>query len=65
MATPSPFLTLGISLLLTYTLRLGRLTLTIFCYISGRWDWTSYLLLPHVPAASEMAVVGGALVGVS
>jgi phospho-N-acetylmuramoyl-pentapeptide-transferase len=42
---------------------ISGLTLTIFCYISGRWDWTSYLLLPHVPAASEMAVVGGALVG--
>lgn len=39
------------------------LALTIFCYVSGRWDWTSYLWLPHVPAASEMAVVGGALCG--
>lgn len=39
------------------------LTLSIFCYISGRWDWTQYLWLPHVPAASEMAVVGGALCG--
>lgn len=39
------------------------LALSILCYVSGRWDWTSYLLLPHVPAASEMAVVGGALVG--
>jgi len=42
---------------------ISGLTLTIFCYVSGRWDWTQYLFLPHVPAASEMAVVGGALCG--
>ena len=44
-------------------LLIAGLTLSIFCYVSGRYDWTSYLLLPHVPAASEMAVVGGALCG--
>jgi phospho-N-acetylmuramoyl-pentapeptide-transferase len=37
--------------------------LTVFCYVTGRADWTEYLNLPFVPAASEMAVVGGALVG--
>ena len=37
--------------------------LTIFCYVMGRWDWTGYLGLPHVRPASEMAVVGGALMG--
>ena len=42
---------------------ISGLALSIFCYISGRWDWTRYLLLPHVPAACEMAVVGGALCG--
>lgn len=42
---------------------ISGLALTIFCYITGRYDWTSYLLLPHVRDASEMAVVGGALVG--
>jgi phospho-N-acetylmuramoyl-pentapeptide-transferase len=42
---------------------ISGLTLSIFCYISGRWDWTRYLFLPHVPAASEMAVVGGAMCG--
>jgi len=42
---------------------ISGLALSIFCYVSGRWDWTSYLFLPHVPAASEMAVVGGALCG--
>jgi phospho-N-acetylmuramoyl-pentapeptide-transferase len=37
--------------------------LGIFCYVTGRPDWTTYLNLPHVRAASEMAVVGGALCG--
>ena len=37
--------------------------LSIFCYVTGRPDWTHYLNLPHVSAASEMAVVGGALCG--
>jgi phospho-N-acetylmuramoyl-pentapeptide-transferase len=39
------------------------LALSIFCYVTGRPDWTAYLSLPHVGAASEMAVVGGALCG--
>jgi phospho-N-acetylmuramoyl-pentapeptide-transferase len=42
---------------------LTGLALSVFCYVTGRPDWTAYLNLPHVPAASEMAVVGGALVG--
>ncbi len=42
---------------------ISGLTLSIFCYVSGRFDWTGYLFLPYVPAASEMAVVGGALCG--
>lgn len=42
---------------------ISGLTLSIFCYVTGRADWTSYLGLPHVTAASEMAVVGGALCG--
>jgi phospho-N-acetylmuramoyl-pentapeptide-transferase len=33
------------------------------CYVTGRPDWALYLGLPHVSAASEMAVVGGALCG--
>jgi len=37
--------------------------LSIFCYVTGRHDWTAYLNIPHVSAASEMAVVGAALVG--
>ncbi|MEZ6014101.1 MAG: phospho-N-acetylmuramoyl-pentapeptide-transferase [Planctomycetota bacterium] len=37
--------------------------LAVFCYVTGRFDWTEYLNLPYVPEAAEMAVVGGALVG--
>lgn len=42
---------------------LSGIALSIFCYVTGRADWTAYLHLPHVAAASEMAVVGGALCG--
>jgi phospho-N-acetylmuramoyl-pentapeptide-transferase len=42
---------------------ISGLALSIFCYVTGRADWTGYLDLPHVRAASEMAVVGGALCG--
>ncbi|MDP6520798.1 MAG: phospho-N-acetylmuramoyl-pentapeptide-transferase [Planctomycetota bacterium] len=42
---------------------ISGLALSIFCYVTGRPDWTHYLNLPHVAAASEMAVVGGALTG--
>lgn len=38
-------------------------TLCVFCYVTGRWDWTSYLAIPHVPEAAEMTVLGGALIG--
>ncbi|MCB9914247.1 MAG: phospho-N-acetylmuramoyl-pentapeptide-transferase [Planctomycetes bacterium] len=42
---------------------ISGLALAVFCYISGRFDWTGYLGLPHVPAASEMAVVAAGLCG--
>jgi phospho-N-acetylmuramoyl-pentapeptide-transferase len=42
---------------------ISGLALTVFCYVTVRVDWTAYLFLPHVPAAAEMAVVGGALCG--
>jgi phospho-N-acetylmuramoyl-pentapeptide-transferase len=42
---------------------ISGLALLIFCYVTGRPDWTSYLNLPHVSQASEMAVMGGALCG--
>ena len=53
----------GMDGLATGCMIISGLTLAIFCYVSGRWDWTSYLSIPYVPAASEMAVMGGALVG--
>ena len=53
----------GMDGLATGCMIISGLTLAIFCYITGRWDWTDYLLIPYVPAASEMAVMGGALVG--
>lgn len=37
--------------------------LSVFCYVTGRADWTAYLALPYVADAGEMAVVGGALIG--
>lgn len=42
---------------------IAGLALTIFCYVTGRVDWTDYLDLPFVAAAGDMAVVGGALCG--
>jgi|FLOH01.1.fsa_nt_gi phospho-N-acetylmuramoyl-pentapeptide-transferase len=39
------------------------LALSIFCYVTGRVDWSAYLNIPHVREASEMAVVGGAMIG--
>ena len=42
---------------------ISGLVLSIFCYVTGRFDWTAYLNLPHVRAASEMAVMGTALGG--
>ncbi len=42
---------------------ISGLALSVFCYVSGREDWTVYLNLPYIVSASEMAVVGGALVG--
>ena len=42
---------------------ISALALTIFCYVTGRADWTSYLNLPFIPDAGDMAVVGGAVCG--
>ncbi|MCK6448659.1 MAG: phospho-N-acetylmuramoyl-pentapeptide-transferase [Planctomycetes bacterium] len=53
----------GMDGLLAGVMLIAGLALSIFCYVTGRPDWTSYLNLPHVAAASEMAVVGGALCG--
>ncbi|HEX8010287.1 MAG TPA: phospho-N-acetylmuramoyl-pentapeptide-transferase [Casimicrobiaceae bacterium] len=37
--------------------------LAIFAYATGRVDYATYLLLPHIPGASELAVISGAIVG--
>jgi phospho-N-acetylmuramoyl-pentapeptide-transferase len=42
---------------------ISGLALSVFCYVTGRPDWAQYLNIPYVRAASEMAVVGGALCG--
>ncbi|MAG63105.1 phospho-N-acetylmuramoyl-pentapeptide-transferase [Candidatus Woesearchaeota archaeon] len=42
---------------------ISGLTLSVFCYVTGRFDWTEYLGLPFIPEAAEMTVVGGALCG--
>jgi phospho-N-acetylmuramoyl-pentapeptide-transferase len=42
---------------------ISGLALALFCYVTGRADWTGYLNVPYVAEASEMAVVGGALIG--
>jgi phospho-N-acetylmuramoyl-pentapeptide-transferase len=42
---------------------IAALTLAVLCYVTGRPDWALYLGLPHVSAASEMAIVGGAMCG--
>jgi phospho-N-acetylmuramoyl-pentapeptide-transferase len=37
--------------------------LAIFAYAMGRADFSSYLLLPHIPGASELMIFCGAIVG--
>lgn len=37
--------------------------LGIFCYAVGRPDFASYLFIPYIPGAGELAVMMGALVG--
>ena len=53
----------GLDGLATGCVLIAGLALSIFCYVTGRPDWTFYLNLPFVRQASEMAVVGGALCG--
>jgi len=37
--------------------------LAVFAYATGRADYSSYLLLPHIPGASELMVFCGSVVG--
>jgi len=53
----------GLDGLATGCMLISGLALSIFCYVSGRADWTGYLHLPYIRDAAEMAVVGGALIG--
>lgn len=36
---------------------------TAFAYVVSRADWSSYLLITHIPLASELTVFGAALLG--
>ena len=37
--------------------------LGVFAYVTGRADFSRYLLFPHIPGASELIVICGAIVG--
>ena len=53
----------GMDGLLAGCVILSGSALAVFCYVTGRSDWSFYLNIPHIPEAAEMAVVGAALVG--
>ena len=53
----------GMDGLLAGCVVLSGTALSVFCYVTGRLDWTLYLNLPYIPEAAEMTVVGAALVG--
>lgn len=53
----------GMDGLLAGCVVLSGTALAVFCYVTGRLDWTLYLNLPYIPEAAEMTVVGAALVG--
>ncbi len=39
--------------------------LAIICYVVGRYDYASYLNIPHIPEAGELTVVAAAIMGAS
>jgi len=53
----------GMDGLLAGCVVLSGTALAVFCYVTGRSDWTLYLDLPYIPEAAEMTVVGAAMVG--
>lgn len=55
----------GMDGLLAGCVILSGSALAVFCYVTGRSDWTFFLDIPYIPEAGEMAVVGAALVGAS
>ncbi len=58
-------LTDGLDGLATGCSVMATLALTVIIYVVGREDFTRYLLLPHVPGAAELTIVGAALAGSS
>jgi phospho-N-acetylmuramoyl-pentapeptide-transferase len=56
-------LTDGLDGLATGCSVMATLALTFIIYVVGRQDFTSYLLLPHVPGAAELTIVGAGLAG--
>ncbi len=53
----------GLDGLAAGSLLIAGAALSVFCYVTGRADWTDYLNLPFVPEAGDMAVVGASMVG--
>jgi phospho-N-acetylmuramoyl-pentapeptide-transferase len=56
-------LTDGLDGLAIGSVTMAALAYTAVAYIVGRADWTSYLLIWHVPLAWELTVFGAALLG--
>lgn len=56
-------LTDGLDGLATGCAVMATLAMTVLIYVTSRFDFAEYLLLPHVPQASELTIVGSALTG--
>jgi phospho-N-acetylmuramoyl-pentapeptide-transferase len=56
-------LTDGLDGLATGCSVMATLAMTILVYVTSRFDYAKYLLLPHVPGAAELTIVGSALAG--
>ncbi len=56
-------LTDGLDGLATGCAVIASATLTVIIYVIGRRDFTEYLLIPYVPGAAELTIVGAGLSG--
>lgn len=56
-------LTDGLDGLATGCAVMATLAMTVLVYVTSRFDYAQYLLLPHVPQAAELTIVGSALAG--
>lgn len=56
-------LTDGLDGLATMPVVIAAGTFAIICYLSGRVDYSTYLGIPHVPGAGELAVFCAAIIG--